>query len=174
MFQASMRWASTSATAQAMACSRIRSASSTRRSAVSFLESSRPTILRFGLRMTAAATTGPNSAPRPASSSPAMRLQPSFLAGGALDAGGLAPQVAQIVEAGTAHATLADHVNRSNRGRVQRENALYTGAKTDAAHRERGAAGPAFLRDHHAFKRLDAFLDLFAFAFQQADVYAHS
>src|SRR5208282_1021759 len=48
--------------------------------AVSFLESSKPTILRFGLRITAAATTGPNSAPRPASSSPAMRVQPSFRA----------------------------------------------------------------------------------------------
>src|SRR6516162_3178318 len=77
MFQASMREASTSATAQASACSRMRGASSSRLSGVNFLESSRPTIRRLGLRITAAATTGPNSAPRPASSMPAMRVQPS-------------------------------------------------------------------------------------------------
>ena len=35
---------------------------------------------RLGLRMTAAATTGPNNAPRPASSTPAMRVQPSLRA----------------------------------------------------------------------------------------------
>src|SRR5271168_5091729 len=72
-----MRCASTSATAQAMAYSRMRGASSPRRSGVNFLESSRPTMRRLGFRITAAATTGPNNAPRPASSIPAMRVQPS-------------------------------------------------------------------------------------------------
>src|ERR1700741_1879150 len=80
MFHASMRAASTSATAQATACRRMRSASSERRSEASFFESSRPTMRRLGLRITAAATTGPNSAPRPASSMPAMRIQPSLRA----------------------------------------------------------------------------------------------
>src|SRR6266852_9078605 len=80
MFQASMRWASTSATAQATAYSRIFRANSPRRSAGIFLESSKPTMRRLGLRITAAATTGPNSAPRPASSRPAMRVQPSLRA----------------------------------------------------------------------------------------------
>src|SRR5271168_5168760 len=80
MFQASMRCASTSATAQARACSRMRGANSARRSGVSFLESSRPTMRRLGLRITAAATTGPKRAPRPASSRPAMRIQPSWRA----------------------------------------------------------------------------------------------
>src|SRR6266567_6567536 len=80
MFQASMRWASTSAMAQARACSRMRGASSARRTEVSFFESSRPTMRRLGLRITAAATTGPNNAPRPASSMPAMRVQPSLRA----------------------------------------------------------------------------------------------
>ena len=51
-----------------------------RRSGAICLESSRPTMRRLGLRMTAAATTGPNSAPRPASSRPAMRVQPSLRA----------------------------------------------------------------------------------------------
>src|SRR6266567_2778324 len=80
MFQASMRCASTSAMPQARACSRMRGASSARRSEVSFFESSRPTMRRLGLRITAAATTGPNNAPRPASSMPAMRVQPSLRA----------------------------------------------------------------------------------------------
>src|SRR4029077_5981844 len=40
------------------------------------LESSSPTMRRRGLRITAAANTGPKSEPRPASSRPAMRCQP--------------------------------------------------------------------------------------------------
>src|SRR6267378_4329266 len=80
MFHASMRCASISATAHASECSLIRAASSVRRSPESFFESSRPTMRRLGLRITAAATTGPNSAPRPASSMPAMRIQPSWRA----------------------------------------------------------------------------------------------
>src|SRR6202048_1297146 len=75
-----MRCASISATDHASACSRMRGASSPRRSATSFLESSKPTIRRFGFRITAAATPGPNTAPRPASSRPAMRVQPSLRA----------------------------------------------------------------------------------------------
>src|SRR3989338_1517502 len=77
MFQASMRSGRTSATAQATARSWIFSESRRRRAAVSFLESSRPGMRRAGSRMTAAATTGPKSAPRPTSSTPAMRAKPS-------------------------------------------------------------------------------------------------
>src|SRR5215472_2515197 len=189
MFHASMRCASISATAQASANSFMRGASSPRRSGLNFLESSSPTILRLGFRMTAAATTGPNSAPRPASSRPAMRVQPSrraarskreeqsraiscrqprslalkrkkgtsgclslcktvdrnlrlgggcgfggLFAGGALDAGSLALQIAQVVEARTAHVALANHVNGSDRWGVQRENALNAHAEAHAAH----------------------------------------
>src|ERR1700739_436358 len=76
MFQASMRLASTWATHQAKACSRIRWAKTSRRLKGSFLESSSPTMRRRGLRITAAANTGPKSEPRPASSRPAMRCQP--------------------------------------------------------------------------------------------------
>src|SRR5882757_138073 len=222
-----MRCASISATAQAIAWERIRSDSSHRRSGSSFLESSSPTIRRFGLRITAAATTGPNSAPRPASSRPAMRVQPSrraarskreeqsraifvssnpnfstlkekrdkqllvpsqillllclslgsdggrwsFFACCALDAGCLAAQIAQVIEARTADVALADDVDRSNRGRMQREDALDAHAETHTAHGEARAAGAALLRNHHAFKCLDAFLDLLAFAFHQAYVH---
>src|ERR1700716_1569716 len=204
-----MRAESTSATPQARACSRMRGASSTRRSATSFLESSRPTILRLGLRITAAATTGPQSAPRPASSIRAMRVQPSyraarskrdeqsrvieavrgefttrscgnsrqnarenelwrskrmspgakkrgqaiclsladlnclkklcfgscgsrsgFLARGALDACRFATEIAQVIQAGAAHAAFAYDFNRRDRRRVQRENAFHAGAET--------------------------------------------
>src|ERR1035437_80551 len=72
-----MRAESTAATAQAMQCSRIRSASSSRRSGGSSLESRRPRMRCAGSRITAAATTGPNSDPRPTSSTPATCSAPS-------------------------------------------------------------------------------------------------
>ena len=75
-----MRAASTSATAQAKACSRIRGANSSRRSEGSFLESSNPTMRRRGFKITAAATTGPKREPRPASSNPAIRSHPRWRA----------------------------------------------------------------------------------------------
>ncbi len=97
--------------------------------------------------------------------------RPLFLAGSALDAGGLAAEVAEIVEARAANATLANNVDRRDRWRVQWEDALHARAEADAAHGEAGAAGAALLGDHYAFEGLDAFLDLFALAFLQADVY---
>src|ERR1035438_8267844 len=76
-----MRAESTAATAQAMECFRIRSASSSRRSAGSSLESRRPRMRcagsSFRYRITAAATTGPNSDPRPTSSTPATSVAPA-------------------------------------------------------------------------------------------------
>jgi hypothetical protein len=80
MFQASMRSGCTFATAQVSARVRIFSAAFSRLTAESFLESSSPWMRRLGSRMTAAATTGPNSAPRPASSVPATSEKPSFQA----------------------------------------------------------------------------------------------
>ena len=71
-----MRAASTAAIAHAIARSRIRSASSSRRSAGSSFESRRPRIRCAGSRITAAATTGPNSEPRPTSSTPATSVAP--------------------------------------------------------------------------------------------------
>src|SRR3569623_816510 len=50
--------------------------SASRRSAVSTLESLRPSGILRRLRITAATTTGPASGPRPASSTPVTRLAP--------------------------------------------------------------------------------------------------
>src|SRR5579862_5363083 len=58
----------------------MRSARIPRFSGESFLESSRPKMRRRGFRMTAAANTGPNSEPRPASSRPAILSQPCWRA----------------------------------------------------------------------------------------------
>src|SRR5260370_41595989 len=59
-----------------------------------------------------------------------------FLASRTLDAGGLALQIAQVIQPRTANFTLADDVNRTDRRRVQRENALDANAKTNPAHRK--------------------------------------
>src|SRR5208337_328687 len=64
-------------TAQAIECWRMRRASSSRRSAGSSLESRRPRMRYAGSRITAAATTGPNSDPRPTSSTPATCSAPA-------------------------------------------------------------------------------------------------
>src|ERR1035441_5624384 len=76
-----MRAEFTAATAQAMECFRIRSERSSRRSAGSSLESRRPRMRcagsSFRYRITAAATTGPNSDPRPTSSTPATDFAPA-------------------------------------------------------------------------------------------------
>ena len=89
---------------------------------------------------------------------------------GTLDAGSLAAQFAQVVEASAADVTLAGDLDRGDGWRVERKDALNAGAEADAANGEGGAGGAALLGDHHAFKGLDAFLDLFAFAFKEADV----
>ena len=57
----------------------ISSNNSSRRSAVSRLESSMPLGIRFGSSTTAAATTGPASGPRPASSQPATGQTPRLI-----------------------------------------------------------------------------------------------
>src|ERR1019366_4436112 len=72
-----MRAASTAAIAQQIARSRISSANSSRRCAGSNFESRSPRIRCAGSRITAAATTGPNSDPRPTSSTPATRFAPA-------------------------------------------------------------------------------------------------
>ena len=89
-------WRSASAMAQKVACrilsrsmratsampmptcalARIGSKSASRCAALSFLESSRPSGMRAGSRITAAATTGPAQGPRPASSMPQTGARP--------------------------------------------------------------------------------------------------
>jgi hypothetical protein len=67
-----------SPTPTAMALNMMWEKSSSRRSAGSCLESLRPLGIFARLRMTAAATTGPASGPRPASSTPATRPSVRF------------------------------------------------------------------------------------------------
>ena len=75
MLSRSMRSTAPNATATC-AVAQIFSYSFSRSAASSFLESFRPRGMRLGSRMTAAATTGPASGPRPASSQPATGKTP--------------------------------------------------------------------------------------------------
>src|SRR5579863_10464064 len=75
-----------------------------------------------------------------------------FFTRGTLDTRGLALQIAQVIKPRAPHATLADHVNRSDRRRVQRENTLHADAEAHAPHRECRAARPALLRYDHTLK----------------------
>src|SRR5690349_180069 len=72
MFSSSISCTLAMPTEQHRAFSRILSYSLSRCSAVSCLESFRPRMRLLSSRMTAAATTGPASGPRPASSTPAI------------------------------------------------------------------------------------------------------
>src|SRR5579864_291274 len=76
MLMRSMTAASTAATDQETARSRMRSARTSLRSGSSCLLSFRPRIGRSGERMTAPAKTAPNSEPRPTSSTPAIAQKP--------------------------------------------------------------------------------------------------
>src|SRR5215831_7564526 len=89
---------------------------------------------------------------------------------GALDAGGLAFQIAEVVQTGASDMALARNLDGGDGGRMERKYALYAGAKADAAHGEGGARRATLFGDDHAFKGLDAFFDLVAFAFKEADV----
>src|SRR5467141_1138665 len=75
------------------------------------------------------------------------RHRSHFLASCALDAGGLALQIAQVIQPCPANFTLADNFNRADGGRVQWKNALDAYAKTDPAHRKGRAGRPALLGD---------------------------
>src|SRR5258708_39493438 len=79
-----------------------------------------------------------------------------FFASRALDAGGLALQIAQVIQPCPANFTFANHFNGADRGGVQRKDALDANAKTDPAHRKGGAGRPALLGDHHALECLEA------------------
>src|SRR5439155_14125595 len=77
MFTRSMVSWSTIATATASARSWMTTKSSSRRSGESTFESATPRMRCSGVTTTAAATTGPASGPRPASSTPATRARPA-------------------------------------------------------------------------------------------------
>lgn len=54
---------------------------------------------------------------------------------------------------------------------MEREDALYAGSETDAAYGESGAGRATLFGDDDAFKGLNTFLDLVAFAFKKADIH---
>src|SRR5437016_13494013 len=181
----SMVAASTAATAQATARSRTRAASTSRRSGSRSLLSFKPRTGRSGERITAAATTAPNSAPRPTSSTPATAWNPRArnsrsrvashrnlppaargrMARSRLIAlfktGGLALQSAQVVQLGAADAAGSDHVDVIHHLGVHRKNALHSLAEADLPDRDAFAHPRAIAGDEGAFKRLEPFLVAF-------------
>src|SRR5678816_4170521 len=160
--------------------------SSARCSASSRFESSPPRIRVPGASITAAATTGPASGPRPASSTPARRDTPrrhaacskrygapaptsrgsaAVLARGRhradallLEARRLAHQIAEVVELRPPHRRPLHHLDLVDPRRVHRERALHPDPVGDAPHRERGAGAAAALADHDALEGLQALL----------------
>src|SRR6185436_2623335 len=79
----------------------------------------------------------------------------------ALDAGGLAFELAQIVEARPPDLATGDDLDLLDARRVQREDALDADAVGDLADRERGARPAAMLADHDALEDLHALLVAF-------------
>src|SRR5260370_29015507 len=71
-----------------------------------------------------------------------------FLATGALDAGSLALQIAQVIQPRTAHFTFANDFDRADCWRLHRENALDATAKADPASRKGSTSPPAVIECH--------------------------
>src|SRR6476660_3734353 len=152
----------------------MRSASTRRTRAGRILLSRRPPTARHPAgNTTAAATTGPASGPRPASSTPTRRTSSAQAArsrwsegrggiGSALallpDARGLAAQRAQVVQLGAAHAAPADQLDRRDGRAVQGEEALDADAGRDLPDGEVLADAAAPLGDHQPLERLQPFL----------------
>src|SRR5258708_24777163 len=170
MFQRSISKASAAPIAEARARSRMRAASTARRSGSSSLLSSSPRMGRSGSKITAAANTGPNRAPRPASSRPAMAVQPArrkarscrlvgMRKSGALaQTGGFAAQFAQVIQLGPADPPGSHHVYVVHHRRLQRKYALHSLAKAYLAHRDGLAHSGVMPRDHGSFEGLQPFL----------------
>src|SRR5215472_4958434 len=179
--------ASPAATDHATARSRIRPASTSRRSATSCLLSFRPRLGRSGDKMTAAANTGPNSEPRPTSSAPATAWKPRarssrsmvpshrYLTAACagriptplgelfafLEPRGFSFQLAEVVELGAPHLTGAHDVDVIDYAGVQGEDAFHALAEADLAHGHGGAHARILTRDHSSFERLQTLLVTF-------------
>src|SRR5581483_5822289 len=166
----------------------MRFASTSRRSGSSSLLSFSPRIGRCGDRITAAANTAPNSAPRPTSSAPAtawkprarnsrsnpdsQRNLPAAVSGrmktwrllAFSQPGSLALQPAEIVEFGPPGTARADHVDVIDHLGMDRENTFDSLPETDFPNRDALAQPGVVPGNHGAFKRLQpllvAFLDL--------------
>src|ERR1035437_5582541 len=178
MLTRSMVAASTAPMAHATARSRMRSASTSRRWGSSSLLSLRPRTGLSSERITAAAKTAPNNAPRTTSSTPATASKPRArnsrsrvasqrnlppadlgrMAGPKLSAlfqaGSLALQGAQIVELGAAYATRADHIDVIHHFGVHREDTLHALAKTDLADGDALAHAHAISGNQHTLESL--------------------
>src|SRR6476469_7807204 len=140
-------------------------------------------MYRSGSSATAAATTGPARQPRPTSSTPATRLNPSrrmvfssvlkartlttgewpersdrLLLGRVLHPCGFALQLAQEVQLRAANARRAHDVDLVDDRRVQWEDALDPLAERHLGHGKRRARAAPVHPDYHALEHLDAFL----------------
>src|SRR5580700_1452189 len=186
--------ASAAATAHAPARSRIRLANISRRSGSSSLLSANPRMGRSGERTTAAANTGPNNAPRPTSSTPAMCSKPwdrasrSYFPWHFITQESAAQEravrgrlfaftetrcftleLAQIVKFGAAHAAGAHHVDMVDDRGMQRENALHPLAEADLSHGN-GSAEPLIIAGNYgSFKGLQTFFVAFFDLYVDAD-----
>src|SRR5690242_579885 len=166
------------ATAQAIARSRILAASTSLRSGSSCLLSFSPRIATSGERITAPATTAPNSDPRPTSSTPAINRYPrarnscsraawhfqrGFFAArdisgpsAALDAffqaGGLALELAQIVQLRAAHFAGAYEIDVIDQSRIEWENSFHTLSEADLADRYGLSHARVLAGDHGSFE----------------------
>src|SRR5439155_7171461 len=85
------------------------------------------------------------------------------------DARRLAPQSAQVVEFGAAHARGPDQLDLIDHGGVQRENTLHTLAEGDLTDGERGVTSGTPPANHRPFENLDSFL----IALFDPDVHPH-
>src|SRR4051794_37063306 len=178
MLMLSIVAASTAATAHDTARSRIRAASTSRRSGSSCLLSFRPRIGRSSERITAPAKTAPKSAPRPTSSTPATAWKPRARSSRSrvasqrnlppagigrmarpklfalFQTGSLALQRAQIIELSAADAARADHIDVIDHFGVHRKDALHALAETDLPDGDALAHAQAIAGNHGAFKSL--------------------
>src|SRR5215472_1375558 len=105
------------------------------------------------------ARASPPPAPRCACSS-AIRSSPASGSAGdrlplLLDLGGLAAQIAQIVELGPSYVTAGDDFDLVDDGRVDRERAFHADAEADLADGERLAQTAALPTDYDALEDLD-------------------
>src|SRR3989338_10096710 len=140
------------------------------------LESRTPSIGRVQGRMTAAATTGPASGPRPggggAGRGGGARRGPAPSRGPAPGPGGRprepalrrplgdtrrAPLLgAQVIELGPPHATGSHHLDLVDKRGMDRENPFHPHAVGDLSHDEGFAVASALSPNHHAFEDLNA------------------
>src|SRR5512141_2079512 len=174
MLSRSISWEDAAPTAQQSTRLRIRSASAKRTRGGSVLLSRSPrTARQSGGNTTAAATTGPASGPRPASSTPTRSISWAQAARSRwsegrsaiglalallLDARGLAAQRTEIVELGAADPAAAHQLERGDRGAVDREHPLDADAGRHLPNGEVLADAAAPLGDDDALERLEPFL----------------